>query len=232
MKDLVEIIPDHADKVGNLNVKVLAARDAESAGHSHYMAKMLAASEAQRDENKKLAEIRLKRRGIDPNAQQPSTMAIMARPKEQDLEHFLRPLPKAVVEQSAKLAAAIEKGDEKAIAALVAEREVSREEVSHIESVRRRPKNSQGQSEKSGSGEEAREAATSAYLFTPGVKAEDLSPEEKQRVAKAPVIQAPEPEPEQPKSLASRVLHWLWKRGVPVNIATRKKMTVEEADKT
>src|ERR1017187_8436089 len=100
MKDLVEIIHDYDDKVGNLNVKLLAARDAESASYAHYMAKVLEASQAQRDENKKLAEIRFKRHGIDPHAQQPSTKAIMARPKEDDEKHWLRHLPEGVQQKN------------------------------------------------------------------------------------------------------------------------------------
>ena len=89
-KDLVPILPDYRDELGTMKVSPVDIRDAESANYAHYMAKMLAFSEAQREENKKLAEIRKKRHGIDPHAQQPSTLAIMARPKEKDEEHWNR----------------------------------------------------------------------------------------------------------------------------------------------
>lgn len=162
MKDLVQIIPDYSEKVGNMNVRALAVRDAESASYAHYMATMLSASEAQREENRKLAEIRFKRHGIDPNAQQPSTQAILARPKEKDLEHFLRPLVDCQVR---KPDGSIDVG----------ERPVTVEEVSHIEAIRRRPKNSVGQSDKSATTEQGREAAVNAFICSPGVTKEQLS---------------------------------------------------------
>lgn len=233
MKDIVPILPDYDEKVGTMNVTPQMVRDAESAGYAHYMATMLRASDGQREENRKLAEIRKKRHGIDPTAQQPSTLAIMARPKEKDEEHWLRPLPKEVLEQSAKLAAAVAQGDDAAIRALVAERAVTLEEVSHVEAIRRRPKNSQGQSEKSSVGEEKRETAIQAFVYsTPA----ELTPDEKQRIIQlTPYTQVPVPpedEPEPPESLGSKFLHWLWKRGVPVDKIARKQLTVEEADKT
>jgi len=168
-KDLVDIVPDYNEKVGNMNASILAARDAESAGYAHYMAKMLTASEAQRIENKKLAEIRFKRHGIDPNAQQPSTQAILARPKEKDLEHFFRPLVDCQVR-------------DKDGNIDVGERPVTREEASHIESIRRRPKNSVGQSEKSGSGEERKEAAVNAFICSPGVTLDQLSAPDREKL--------------------------------------------------
>lgn len=167
MKDLVQIVPDYVEKVGTMNTTILAARDAESAGYAHYMAKALAATDAQRAERKALAEIRFKRHGIDPNAQQPSTQAILARPKEKDLEHFLRPLVDCQVR-------------DKDGNIDVAERKVTAEEVSHVESVRRRSKNTTGESDKSAF-EDSKEKAVDAFLCSPGVI---LTPEELQRVTK------------------------------------------------
>lgn len=189
MKDLVEIIPDYAEKVGNMNAKALAARDAESAGYAHYMAQMLKASEAQREENKKLVEIRRQRHGIDPHAQQPSTMAILARDPKDDEKHWLRHLPEGV--QIRDKDGNID----------VAPRPVSVEEISHIESIRHRPKNSVGQSEKSGTSEKTRELAIDAYLYSPGIEFKDLSKEDQQRVTElSPYSELPSvPAPETPK---------------------------------
>ena len=53
MKDLVDIVTDYDEKVGNMNATVLAARDAESASYAHYMAKMLTASDSQRGREQK-----------------------------------------------------------------------------------------------------------------------------------------------------------------------------------
>lgn len=227
MKDLVDIVTDYDEKVGNMNATVLAARDAESASYAHYMAKMLTASDSQREENRKLAEIRKKRHGIDPTAQQPSTQAIMARPKEDDEKHFLRPLPKEVIEQNQRIAAVLENNPSRqALSEFVAERKISEEERSHVEAIRHRPKNSKGQSEKSGSGEERKEAATHAYLCSgPAI----LTDEEKQRITQiAPYTQIPPlPIEEKPQTIASRISHWLWKRGVPVQRTTKKELKVD-----
>lgn len=191
MRDLVNILPDYDEKLGNMNASVLAARDAESAGYAHYMAKMLAATDAQRVENRKLQEIRKQRHGIDPTAQQPSTQAVLARPKEDDLGHFLRPLPKEVIEQSQKLFAAHSKGDYAAISSLVAERAVTLEEVSHVEAIRRRSKNTKGQSEKSAFSEEKKEAGTHAFICSPGIPFDQLSPEDKERLRKPIQYESP-----------------------------------------
>jgi len=167
-RDLVDILPDYDTKIGTMNAKVLAARDAESANYAHFMAKQLALSGAQREENKRLAEIRKQRHGIDPTAQQPSTQAILARPKEDDEKHWLRPLVDCQIENPD---GTIDVG----------ERPVTIEEVSHVEATRRRPKNSTGQSEKSAAGEEAKENAVNAYLCSPPAV---LSEEELKRVSK------------------------------------------------
>ncbi len=167
-KDLVEILPDYAEKVGTMTAKAVAVRDAEAASYAHYMAKMLTYSEAQREENRKLAEIRKQRHGIDPTAQQPSTQAILARPKEKDEEHFFRPLVDCYIR-------------DKDGNIDVGERPVTIEEVSHVQAIRRRPKNSIGQSEKSATGEERKEAAVHTYLCSPPAV---LSEEELKRVSK------------------------------------------------
>jgi hypothetical protein len=172
-RDLVDILPDYDTKIGNMSAKVLAARDAESAGYAHYMAKQLAASEAQREENRKLAEIRKQRHGIDSFAQAPSTRAILARPKEDDEKHFLRPLVDCQIR-------------DKDGNIDVGERPVTIEEVSHIEAIRRRPKNSTGQSEKSATGKENQEAAIHTYLCSPPAV---LSEEELKRVTKPQVYE-------------------------------------------
>ena len=241
MKDLVDIVTDYDEKVGNMNATVLAVRDAESASYAHYMAKMLTASDSQREENRKLAEIRNNRHGIDPTAQQPSTQAIMARPKEDDEKHFLRPLPKEVIEQSARMSQAINQFREEhkdlpqaaiqelecpGMKEMVGERQVSDAQESHVQSVRYRSKNTKGQSEKSGSGEERKEAATHAYLCSgPAI----LTDEEKQRITQiAPYTEIPPlPIEEKPQTIASRISHWLWKRGVPVQRTTKKELKVD-----
>jgi len=198
MKDLVEIIPDHAEKVGNMNAKVLAARDAESAGYAHYMAKMLQASEAQREENRKLAEIRKQRRGIDPHAQQPSTLAIMARDHKDDEKHWLRHLPEGV--QIRDKDGNIDIG----------ERPVTIEEASHIESIRRRPKNSTGQSEKSSASDEKKEIAADAFMYSPGIEFKDLTAEERQRITQiAPYSELP-PSPVQETPKVTDKKFWLY----------------------
>ena len=186
-KDLVQIIPDYSEKFGPMNVRALAVRDAESASYAHYMATMLSASESQREENRKLAEIRFKRHGIRADAQQPSTQAILARPKEKDLEHFLRPLVDCQIK---KPDGSIDVG----------ERPVTIEEVSHVEAIRRRPKNSRGQSEKSSVDAVAREIASNAFLCSPGVMLEHLSAldrEKMQTVIEQIVPYDPEPIVEQ-----------------------------------
>lgn len=219
MKDLVEILPDHAEKVGNMSVTLQAVRDAESAGYAHYMSKALAASEAQREENRKLAEIRKKRYGIDPTAQQPSTLAIMARPKEDDEKHWNRHLPPGVQ--------FLDKDGNVDVAA----REVTPQEVMIEESRRHSSKNTTGQSEKSGSGEQKKEAAVHAFIYSPPAA---LSEEEKQRAVQwkryDPITAHPFEE-EIKRSIGSRILHWLWKRGVPVDKFTKKELSIEEADK-
>ena len=182
-KDLVPILPDYDEKIGNMSARILAARDAEMAGYAHFMATMLAESDAQREENKRLAEIRKKRHGIDPTIQQPSTLAILARPKDKDLEHFLRPLP-----DNAQIKDKDGNID-------VAERKVTIEEVSRVEAIRRRPKNSTGQSEISGASEESKTAATNAFVCSPGIKFEDLNKEEKQRVSQVVPYEQPKPLP-------------------------------------
>jgi hypothetical protein len=227
MKDLVPILPDYNEKIGNMNVSVLAARDAESAGYAHYMAKMLAATEAQREENRKVAEIRKKRHGIDPAAQQPSTQALLnaqlSRPKEKDAEYWERPLPTRTQAQIVDQTGNVDIG----------ERPVTREEVSHVESIRRRPKNTIGQSEFSGVEKERREAAMHAYLCSPGIEFKNLTHEEKKRITQIVPYAQPEPLPVlvAPRSLAGRFMHWLWKRGAPVNKITTRELSVEEADK-
>jgi hypothetical protein len=175
MKDLVDILPDYDTKVGNLNAKVLAARDAESAGYAHYMAKMLEASHAQREENRKLAEIRKIRHGIDPNAQQPSTQAILARPKERDFEHWCRPLVDCQVR-------------DKDGNVDIGERKVTAQEVIIEEKRRRAPKNEVGQSTKDGSGQELREAAVNAFMCSPPA---ELTEEDKKRLAKPKPYEEP-----------------------------------------
>jgi hypothetical protein len=223
-KDLVTILPDYDEKVGNLKATALAVRDAESAGYAHYMAKMLELSQAQREENRKLAEIRKQRHGIDPHAQQPSTLAILARPKEDDEKHWLRPLVDC---QIRKKDGTIDVG----------ERAVTIEEISHIESIRRRPKNSVGQSEKTGAGEERKEAARNAYLFAPGFTLEQLTLAERQKLQErtpcgnaTPVAEPVLPSQEKRRPLAGRFFHWLWKHGFPVQNVTKKQLSVDEAD--
>lgn len=149
----------------------LQIRDAEASGYSHYMAQMLKISDAQREENRKLAEIRKKRHGIDPHAQQPSTRSILAMSKEEHDKWLERPIP-----TKAQCQVMDDKGNVD-----VGERKVTLEEVSHIEAIRRRPKNSVGQSEKTSAGKERREAAMNAFIHSPPAA---LSVEDELRMVK------------------------------------------------
>lgn len=170
-KDIVEMLPD----VGNMRQSVLPERNAEHASYARYMADM-GRNEAQREENKKLQEIRKQRHGLDPFAQAPSTQAILARPKEKDEEHFNRPLVECQIRDSDGLVD-------------VRERPLEERERGHAEAIRRRPKNSIGQSEKSSAGEERKEAAVNAFICSPGVSLENLNPEERARIQKPKVYE-------------------------------------------
>lgn len=239
--DIVPILPGYADKVGTLKVTLQDIRDAECADYAHYMQKMLEFSEAQKIENRKLAEIRKKRYGIDPHAQQPSTLAIMARPKEEDEAHFFRPLPKEVIEASKVLAQAVANGDETKVKELVAQREVTEQEVAIQESIRRAPKNETGQSTKSATGEEQKAKAEEAFLYSPGIDAKDLTDDERGQISSPYGIRTPKagssPDTratllsKSPRSIGSQLKHWLWKKGFPIQRLTKDELTVEEADK-
>lgn len=172
-KDLVEMLPD----VGNMRQSVLPERNAEHASYARYMAEM-GRNEAQREENKKLQEIRKQRHGIDPFAQAPSTQAILARPKEKDEEHFNRPLVECHIRD--------DKGQIN-----VAARVLEEAERNHLEAIRRRPKNSIGQSEKSAFDQEHREAAVNAFICSPGVSLENLNPEERARIQRPAAYEEP-----------------------------------------
>ena len=179
MKDIVEILPD----VGNMRQTVLPERNAEDAFYAQRMAEALNV-DAQREENKKIQAIRAKRAGMDLQTyltrQEPSTQATLDRDPKDDLKHWGRPLP-----ENAQVRDKDGNVD-------IGERAVTIEEVSHIESIRRRPKNSTGQSEKSSAGEERKEAAENAFICSPGVSLENLNPEERAR------IQRPKPYEEPP----------------------------------
>lgn len=172
-KDIVEMLPD----VGNMRQSVLSERNAEHASYAQYMADM-GRNEAQKEENKKLQEIRKQRHGIDPFAQAPSTQAILARPKEKDEEHFNRPFVECQIRDSDGLVN-------------VRERPLEEKERSYAEAIRRRPKNSVGQSEKSSAGEERKEAAVNAFICSPGVSLENLNPEERARIQKPAIYEEP-----------------------------------------
>jgi len=214
-KDIVTILPDFADKVGNMRQTAVPVRDAEQAGYAHYMAQMLTASESQREENRRLQEIRRKRHGVDPHAQPASTQAILTRPKEKDLEHFLRPLPESEVKRTAEIAAALAakplalKEESAAINQLTGKRDVPDDQKDHIEAIRRRPKNSKGQSDKSAFDQDHSEAAANAFVCSPGVTLEQLSDEDKKRITK-PIAYAEEPKVaiETPKPKPTEKTFW------------------------
>lgn len=172
-KDIVEMLPD----VGNMRQSVLPERNAEHASYARYMADM-GRNEAQREENRKIQEIRKQRHGIAPFAQAPSTQAILARPKEKDEEHFNRPLANCQIRDSDGVVD-------------IGERHLEEKERSHAEAIRRRPKNSIGQSEKSSAGEERKEAAVNAFICSPGVSLENLNPEERARLQKPAAYEEP-----------------------------------------
>lgn len=204
MKDLVPILPDYEEKVGNMKSRVTQVRDAEDAHYSHYMAKTLSLSHAQREENRKIAEIRKKRYGFDPTAQQPSTQAILDRPKEKDLEHFLRPLVDCQI-----------RGKDGEID--VAERKLTVEEISHVEALRRRPKNSTGQSEKSAVNEVRKEASINAFNCSPGISTENLTTEEKYRLNQSkshenkPIVNINTKENPKKSKGKLKWMGWFWK---------------------
>lgn len=87
---------------------------------------------------------------------------------------------------------------------------------------------------------EKRERARDSVLYSPGFSYSELSEGDKTRLGnllkKEPQDEGGWPEPIEPAalpepSLAGRALHWLWKRGVPVDRVIRSKLSVERADK-
>lgn len=113
-----------------------------------------------------LAEPFLKQPDVDPKIlaiQQPSTKRDLLRPVSQDEEWRNRPIPESALFSLDKLMAMTEK--EKL--AHVGARDLSVEEILIEETRRRRPKNSQHQSELSSVSPEKKSKAEQAFRFTP-----------------------------------------------------------------
>lgn len=82
-------------------------------------------------------------------------------------------------------------------------------DIQHAASVRQTPKNTLGQSEKSGPSEEARTRAAHAFMVTPAVKAEDI-PNEAEIVGLVKMLSQPPPKEEWRKlSPIKAFWHWL-----------------------
>lgn len=176
-KDIVEMLPD----VGNMRQSVLPERNAEHASYARYMVEM---ANDQREENRKLQEIRAKRAGVDLKTyltqQAASTQATLDRPKEKDLSHWLREVPKE---------AQINKPDENGHIEMPT-REISPQEYAAFNATKNN-RNTRGQSEKSSAGEERKEAAVNAFICSPGVSLENLNPEERARIQKPTAYEEP-----------------------------------------
>lgn len=98
---------------------------------------------------------------------------------------------------------------------LVGEREATIEEINHIEAIRRRSKNTLGQSERSGVSSESRARGAHAFCVSPPAR---LTDEEIQMLTKIEPIEnsmpATLPEPEQKKRYPS-IMDWItgaWKK--------------------
>lgn len=99
-----------------------------------------------------------------------STKMIMDRPIEKDKEWQNRPLPKEAIEQSQRLEKALSDGDSAEFKRLVGNRELSPDEIFYFESMRRRSKNTKGQSEAKGHSDQKRENAVQGFIYTPPAK--------------------------------------------------------------
>lgn len=109
-----------------------------------------------------------------------STQATLDRDPSKDAEHWSRPLPESVVLASKIQRAAYETGDLNELERLLSTRKIRPDEASHIESVRRRPKNSLGQSDLPTADKAKIERAIHAFTYSGPA---ELTPEQKQRLA-------------------------------------------------
>lgn len=99
-----------------------------------------------------------------------STQATLNRDPSFDEAHRNRPLPESVVLASKIQKAAYESGDLVELERLLGTRKLSLEEISYVESVRRRSKNTQAQSSKSSVSDAAIEKAVDAFIYSPPVE--------------------------------------------------------------
>lgn len=117
------------------------------------------------------------------NTQQaPSTLRNLSRDPSKDSEWRARPMPTKAECQVAGSAEAMEK----------LERRITPQEFNLVESTRRRPKNSTGQTEGSSASQERRDAAASAFTCSPPAI---LTPEERARITLLEPIAPPPPLP-------------------------------------
>lgn len=101
-----------------------------------------------------------------------STMHVLKMTDEEAAAHRNRPMismEDAVANKDAYEAFKKDPTDENR-AKVVSKRALDPDEISHVESIRRRPKNSLGQSEESSVSEEKRHAGIEAFIFTPPAK--------------------------------------------------------------
>lgn len=163
--------------------------------------------------------------------QQPSTQATLDRDPAKDAEHWNRPLPKEVVEKNKQLVEAYRAGDLATLDHLVDARNVTPDEYILIDGLRKKPKNSIGQTTFKGASDAAIEKAVHSFLFSPPAQ---LTPEERKRITEMTPY-SPPPMPiveikEEKKTLAGHFMHYLWKMGLPVYKATKKELSVDVAD--
>lgn len=96
-----------------------------------------------------------------------STQMIMDRPVEQDEEWQNRPLPKETIEHTESINKAIATGDLESYKNLINQRDLTLEEISHFESVRRRSKNTQHQGDGKSASDDRKEMARQSFTCTP-----------------------------------------------------------------
>lgn len=141
-----------------------------------------------------------------------STQATLDRDPALDAEWWARPLPESAILATAEIKKAMATGDIDGFKRLINQRDISPEEMNHVEATRRRPKNSIGQSEAPAHDEQKLEIAKNAYDYA------------------FPVEQIQKEQPDKKRAFASKFMHMLWKMGLPVDRFIKKELNLEVAD--
>jgi hypothetical protein len=172
-----------------------------------------------------LREIRKQRYGIDPTAQPASTAALLSMTDDEAAIHRNRPI---VSKSQAQIVDRDGNVD-------VGQRQVDIKDIVLIEGMRRASKNTQGDSISEGASSvtvESNIRAIEAFQYEQAAQitaAQAAKAVELGLIVKATPIDTP-PEPPKP-SLSTKILHWLWKRGVRVDRLTKSEFSVDIADK-